>query len=157
MIDVHNLAVFTMSEVVAITGSTRRKIERLATKGLVLPIGEKTNLYTWFSVIEIKAILKLRDSGVSLKKISDAIDFLSDWLGKKPSLADKRIMVLDGDIYFYENEFDAESAKTYLVNGKVPGQSVLIEILDLGAIEDQCVNQCKVLGLEKRLNHKFVS
>lgn len=94
---------FTRQETLALTENTSNRLQYLERAELVVPqrygnSKKPTVIYTWEQVLEIRAIKNLRQE-VSLQTVRKIITLLNK-SGFDNSLRDKKIVVLDDDVYW---------------------------------------------------------
>ena len=137
---------FTRRETQELTGTTSNRLQYLERSQLVIPhrIGQSqrpTVLYTWEQVLEIRAIKNLRQ-GISLQTVRKITNFL-DKSGFDDSLSDKRLIVIDDEVFWVQQDwkdFPEKMPSALKVAGnkcKDVGQYVLLVIPPLSEIVNE--------------------
>jgi DNA-binding transcriptional MerR regulator len=99
---------FSRTETMSLTGCTSSRLAYLEKAGLIVPtrIGNTKRplvLFSWEQLLEIRAIKNLRKDA-SLQTVRKIIDFLNKE-GYNDFLRNKKIVVINGEVYWVEPEF----------------------------------------------------
>jgi len=144
---------FTTEDICQLTGIATYQLSYLKRLGIIkiLTVGKKS-FYTWFDLIEIKTIMKLRENA-SLQQVTNAKNYFKS-LGELDSFEDKILIACENKIY-YVNITEDFTAKVIEITGQNKGQSVLYRVLKFSAIIDELVERAKAENkvislLEKR-------
>ena len=143
---------FTRQETLALTESTSNRLQYLDRTGLVIPHRygnpkKPTVIYTWEQVLEIRAIKNLRKE-ISLQTVRKIIDFL-DQSGFDDSLRDKKIVVLDEEVYWVMPDWSdmPRVMKVASKDNKELGQFVLVVIPPLVSVVEEVWQAAQTSGV----------
>lgn len=122
---------FRTSEVVKLTGLTRRRLDYWDRTGFVKPSlaaadgRGSSRFYSFRDVVQLKVAKELRDAGVPLQTLRKVVARLADCAGLEDPLAETRLVVSGGDVLLVRGRDDLVSLL------QEPGQRVLHIVLDL--------------------------
>ncbi len=125
---------YTAVQAEKIVGLSRRRLQYLAAKGLVVPSiqrpGGRRRYYSFFELVELRAIRKLTDGDdrTSLQKIRAVVAALRE-IQDRPLLT-CTLIVSDGRVYWVDHETDA------VIDVQRGFQSVLVAV-NLGGLESE--------------------
>lgn len=114
--------------VMRITGATARQLDYWNWSGFLKPtniIGRKRQ-YSFVDVVRIMAVMRLKEAGLSLQTIRNAIDKLKQH--HQDPLNELKLVVYRNDVYVYRSAEEAYRA--------VDGQSTYL-FMDLGKVTEQ--------------------
>lgn len=146
---------FNSDETCTLTGINEGRLHYLVKHGIVetaIPkVGKRQILvFNWFQLLEIKAIVKMREANVSLQKIRVAIERLES-IVDSVSLADNRILICDRDLFFFHHEKEISEFVIECLTGKNPGQLVMHSILDFNLLASEMM-QNESIDIRDRIN-----
>ena len=100
--------------------------------------------YSFADLVALRAAKQLRDAGISLDRLQNAVDYLRKRKGFQNPLADAfLISTPDGDVL-------EKTEKDLISLIKTPGQRLFLWVLDLGTIVSELHNDVKKLERPKR-------
>lgn len=129
---------FTRQETIALTKTTSSRLAYLDRVDIVKPekygnTKKPTVIYSWAQVLEIRSINNLREN-VSLKTIKDMIQYL-DKNGFEPSLRDKRLVAINGEILWLMPDWSDMPRVMTVASKKSKGVGQFVLVV-LPAIDD---------------------
>jgi hypothetical protein len=133
---------FTIEDICQLVGIGAYRLTYLKRLGIIkdLIVGKKS-YYTWYDLVEIKTIMKLRENA-SLQQITNAKDYFKG-IGELDSFEDKILVACENKIYYVSVNEDF-TAKVIEITGQNKGQSVLYRVLKFSTIIDEIVERAKV-------------
>lgn len=147
---------FTRQETLALTENTSNRLQYLERAELVVPqrygnSKKPTVIYAWEQVLEIRAIKNLRQE-VSLQTVRKIITLLNK-SGFDNSLRDKKIVVLDDDVYWVMPDWSDMPRVMKVANkgDRELGQFMLIVIPPLASVVEkvwQSAQKSEVIDFE---------
>jgi hypothetical protein len=155
-----NSGLFNSEETRTLTGISDGRLLYLVKHGIIetaIPkVGKRPVLaFNWFQLLEIKAIVAMREANVSLQKIRVAIQRLES-IVDSVSLADNRILICDRDLFFFHHEKQISDFVVQCLTGKNPGQIVMHSILDFNLLASEMMSN-KVIDIRERINFEDVA
>lgn len=122
---------FRVSEVVKLTGLTRRQLDHWDRTGFLRPSLAQAagrgsaRFYSFRDVVQLRVARELRDAGVPLQALRRVAEHLRGVEGLEDPLAEARLVVSGRDVLLVRGGEELVSAL------RAPGQSVLCFVLDL--------------------------
>ena len=122
---------FSSGEVTRLTGVTPRQLDTWCWDKFIIPSGESKvhRRYTLEDILKIRAVVTLKEQGISLRFIKRVISRLKQ-LTSDP-LRDMKLVGIGGDIFIYTNSAEVERA--------TDGQMMFI-VLDMAKVAKELEN-----------------
>ena len=133
---------FRTSEVVRLTGLTRRQLDHWDRTGFIGPSLARAEgrgsarFYSFRDLVQLRVAKELRDAGVPLQRLRRVVAFLREECDLEHPLAGARLVVGGGDVLLVQGREELVSLLD------APGQGVLRLVLDLSEV---------IEGLQKKL------
>lgn len=144
---------FTRNEILKLTGLTLQQLRRLYDNdnGLVKPVKTDPSnpkspvVFSWNTLLEIRAISDLRSLGISLQKLRKAKNYLLD-ASPDANLSQHAFVLLGNELLIIKNDDPSRSRLLVQVTGRNVGQTCinLLPVELLGEELDQIAKKVKI-------------